>query len=139
MKSAECILEEGFKQRVNTGYFNEQGMFQFTKGRSKNFDPDALSFNTLKWENTVHTMRSSASGIRKFIQVNYDDETIEEMRPDCFISKLRKSDPDQPTFTSKSKVLILQDIFLVYAIFVLIGLLNLGHNNDVSLKKIFSS
>ena len=99
MKSAKYILEEGFKQRANTGYFNEEGKFQCTKGRSKKFDPDALSFNTLKWENTVHTMRSSASGIRNFIQVNYDDETVEEMRPDCFSAKLRKSDPDQPSFS----------------------------------------
>ena len=36
-----------------------------------------LTLNALKWENTVHAMGSSSSGIKQFIQVNYDSETIE--------------------------------------------------------------
>lgn len=44
-------------------------------------------------------MKSPPSGIKKIIQVNYDSETIQEMRPDCLRAKLRKSDPDQPSFS----------------------------------------
>ena len=99
MKTEKCILEEEFRQRINTGYFDSDGRCQSSKRKTKRFDQDALSFNTLKWENTVHAMRSSSSGIKQFIKVNYDNETIEEMRPDCFSAKLRKSDPDQPGFT----------------------------------------
>ena len=67
--------------------------------RPKKVDKNVLTLNSLKWENTVHAMKSSSSGIKKFIQVNYDDETIEKMRLDCLSAKLRKSDPDQPSFS----------------------------------------
>ena len=58
-----------------------------------------MSLNVLKWENTVHSMKQSSSGISKFVEVNYKDETIEEMRPDCLNAKFKKSDPDLPTFS----------------------------------------
>ena len=43
-------------------------------------------------------MKSRASGIKRFIEVSYKDDTIEDMRPDCLSAKLRKHDPDQPSF-----------------------------------------
>lgn len=98
MKTAKFLLAEGFQQRTNTGYFNNEGALQFFKERTKKSNKDTLSSNALKWENTVHAMRSSSSSIRHFIQVSYDSETIEEIRSDCISVKLRKSDPDQTSF-----------------------------------------
>ena len=99
MRTSRSILEEGFQQRINTGHYNSEGLYQHSMYRPKKVDKNVLTLNSLKWENTVHAMKSSSSGIKKFIQVNYDDETIEEMRPDCLSAKLRKSDPDQPSFS----------------------------------------
>ena len=53
----------------------------------------------LKLENTVNSMRSSESGIKQFVEVNYKNNMIEEMCTDFLSTKLRKSDPDQPIFT----------------------------------------
>ena len=58
-----------------------------------------MSLNILKWENTVHAMKQSSSGIRQFVEVNYDEDTIEDMRPDCLNAKFKKHDPDLPTFS----------------------------------------
>ena len=44
-------------------------------------------------------MISPSSEIKQCIQVNYDSETIEEMRQDYLSAKLRKSDLDQPSFS----------------------------------------
>ena len=67
--------------------------------KSRIASKNAMSFNILKWENTVQAMKQSSSGIKQFIEVNYDDETIEDMRPDCLNAKFKKSDPDLPTFS----------------------------------------
>ena len=76
-------------------------MFQCSKGRTKKFDQDVLTFNTLKWEITMHAMRCFLSEIKQFIQVNYNSETIKKMIHNCFSVKLRKFDPDQPMFLRK--------------------------------------
>ena len=101
LKSSKQIIQEGHKQRVNVGYYertNSNSSVSKTK-KARVAHHNAMSLNVLKWENTVHSMKQSSSGISKFVEVNYKDETIEEMRPDCLNAKFKKSDPDLPTFS----------------------------------------
>ena len=60
-----------------------------------------MTVNSLKWENALYSMKSSSSGIKKFIEVNYTDDTIEDIQPDFVSAKLQKMDPDQPSFSQK--------------------------------------
>ena len=103
MKCTSSILEEAYQQRVNVGYFKSQGVSRFSGSQSSKsrvmHKSTAMTLNSLEWENAVYLMNSASSGIKKFIEVNYNDDTIEDMRPDCLSAKLRKMDPDQMSFS----------------------------------------
>ena len=97
-KCSKDIIQEGFNQRVNVGHYDRKPSGSKTK-KSRISSQNTMSLNILKWENTVHAMKQSSSGIRQFVEVNYDEDTIEDMRPDCLNAKFKKHDPDLPTFS----------------------------------------
>ena len=41
---------------------------------------------------------SDLSRIQNYVKVNYEDNTIEDIRSDCLNEKLKKNDPDQSSF-----------------------------------------
>ena len=101
-KSAKCLIQEGHEQRINVGHYdrrlNTRVLGSQTRKTRMNLH-SAITLNNLKWENTTYAMRSAKSGIRQFVEVNYEDDTVEDMRLDCLSAKLRKNDPYQPSFS----------------------------------------
>ena len=58
-----------------------------------------MAMRSLKWENTGHEIKSTASGINEIIEVSYNNiNTNKHMRPDCLGTKIQKYDSGQLPF-----------------------------------------